>query len=76
MTISAPPMNALDTAMRAEFATQLEKLERDGGAGACNAICQARDQRSCPPPPISPKACAHFLSGAVRNFRDGIDRED
>jgi enoyl-CoA hydratase/carnithine racemase len=29
VTISAPPMNALDTAMRAELAKQLERLERD-----------------------------------------------
>lgn len=34
VTISAPPMNALDMAMRAELAKQLEKLERDDAVRA------------------------------------------
>lgn len=34
VTISAPPMNALDAAMRAELASQLETLERDDAVRA------------------------------------------
>ena len=54
VTISAPPMNALDAAMRTDLVEQLERLERDG---AVRAIMLRGD---------GPKAfCAGFDIGEI-----------